>query len=69
MARDVHILWNEGDWRCEMHTGATLGEARLLVYRGDLIVSAESVHRHAAAYARGEMLRLRVLLGICAADR
>ena len=62
MARDVLILWNEGDWRCEIQTG-DLGVGRFLVYRGDSVVTAESVHIGAAAYARAEILRQRVLRG------
>ena len=62
MARDVLILWNEGDWRCEIHTG-DLGVGRFLVYCGDSVVTAESVHMGAAAYARAEILRQRVLRG------
>ena len=48
MAQDVLILWNEGDWRCEIHTG-DLGVGRFLVYCGDSVVTAESVHMGAAA--------------------
>ena len=59
MARDVLILWNEGDWRCEVHTGGFPGEGSFLVYRGNSIVTAESVHLGTAAYARAEILRQR----------
>jgi hypothetical protein len=63
MARDVFILWNENDWRCEIHTGGYPGEGSFLVHRGDSVVTAESVHLGAAAYARAEILRQRVLRG------
>ena len=63
MTRDVLILWNEGDWRCEIHTGRYAGEGSFLVYRGDSVITAESVHLGAAAYARAEILRQRVLRG------
>ena len=63
MPRDVLILWNEHDWRCEIHTGAIPGEGCFLVYRGDAVVTAESVHLGTAAYARAEVLRQRVLRG------
>jgi hypothetical protein len=63
MARDVLVLWTEGDWRCEFHTSMVPGEGRLLVYRGETAVTAESVHMGAPAYARAEVLRQRVLRG------
>ena len=63
MPRDIVILWTEGDWRCEIHTGAIPGEGRFLVYCGDSVVTAEAVHLGAAAYARAEILRQRVLRG------
>ena len=63
MARDVLILWNEGDWRCEVHTGGFPGEGSFLVYRGNSIVTAQSVHLGTAVYARAEILRQRVLRG------
>jgi hypothetical protein len=62
MARDVLIRWNEGDWRCEVHTGGFPGDS-FLVYRGDSIVTTESVHLGTAAYSRAETLRQRVLRG------
>jgi hypothetical protein len=31
LARDVLIVWNEGNWRCEIHTGGIPGEGRFLV--------------------------------------
>ena len=43
MARDVLIVWTEGDWRCELHTSDIPGEGRLLVYRGETVATAESV--------------------------
>ena len=63
MARDVLVLWNEGDWRCEIHTGRIPGEGSFLVYCGDDVVTAESVSLGAAAYSRAEILRQRVLRG------
>jgi hypothetical protein len=63
MARDVLILWNEGDWRCEIQTGGIPGQARFLVYHGATVVTAESVHLGAATYARAEIVRQRVVRG------
>lgn len=63
MARDALILWHEGDWRCEIRTGGFPGEGSFLVYRGDSVVTAESVQLGTAAYARAEILRQRVLRG------
>ena len=63
MPRDVLLLWNEGDWRCEVHTGGTPGEGCFLVYCGESVITAEQVHMGAAAYTRAEILRLRVLRG------
>jgi hypothetical protein len=63
MARDVVVLWNEGDWRCEIHTGGMPGEGSFLVYCGDDVVTSESVALGTAAYLRAEILRQRVLRG------
>ena len=63
MARDVVTLWNEGDWRCEIQTDAIPGQGRFLIYCGDSVVTAESVHMGLAAYTRAEILRQRVLRG------
>ena len=63
MPRDVVILWTEGDWRCECHTGDVPGQGCFLVYCGESVVSAESVHMGAAAYVRAEILRQRVVRG------
>ena len=53
MARDVLILWNEGDWRCEVHTGGFPGEGSFLVYRGDSIVNRRiSLPGHGGVLAR-----------------
>lgn len=62
MARDVLVLWREGDWRCEYHAGIA-GEARLVVYSVDHVVSAESVPAGAPAYHRAEVLRQRMRRG------
>ena len=63
MAKDV-VLWTEGnDWRCELHASKIPGEGRLLVYRGDVVVTAESVPMGTAAHIRAEILRQRVLRG------
>ena len=51
------VLWTEGDWRCELHTGDNSDVRRLLVYRGDIIVTVEPVSTGASAYARAEILR------------
>jgi hypothetical protein len=63
MPRDVLVLWTEGDWRGELHTSGIPGEGRILVYRGETVVTAESVHMGTAAYTRAEILRQRVLRG------
>lgn len=63
MPRDVLVLWNEGEWRCEVHTSGIPGEGRFLVYCGESVITAEQVHMGTAAYARAEILRLRVLRG------
>ena len=63
MARDVVTLWNEGAWRCEIHTGEVPGQGSFLIYCGDAVVTAESVPLGTAAYTRAEILRQRVLRG------
>ena len=63
MSRVAAVVWREGDWRCESHTSMVPGEGRLLVYRGETVVTAESVPMGAAAYSRAEVLRQRVLRG------
>jgi hypothetical protein len=63
MPRDVLVIWNEGEWRCEVHTNGIPGEGHFLVYRGDHVVTAEAVHMGTAAYTRAEILRQRVLRG------
>ena len=52
MPRDVLVRWTEGDLRCELQTGGISGEGRLLVFRGEIIVTAESVPMGTAAYIR-----------------
>ena len=68
IGRDV-VVWQEGAWRCEVHTGGVPGEGRLLVYCGDTVVSAESVPAGMPAYIRAEVLRHRVLRGTLRAPR
>ena len=63
MPRDVLVVWTEGDWRCDLHTGGIPGEGRLVVYRGETVVTAVSVPIGTAAYIRAEILRQRVLRG------
>ena len=63
MAQDVLIVWTEGDWRCELHTGDIPDEGSLVVYRGETVATAESVPLGSAAYIRAEILRQRVLRG------
>ena len=63
MSRDIVTLWNEGQWRCEIHTGGIPGQGSFLVYRGGDVVTAEAVPLGAMAYARSEILRQRVLRG------
>ena len=55
--QDVNLLWADGRWRCELHTGDNQEIGRLLVYRGDIVLAAESVSTGEAAYARAEILR------------
>jgi hypothetical protein len=57
MPRNVEIFWTEGDWRCELHTDDLSAVGRLLVYRGETIMTAESVPVGTAAYTRAEILR------------
>jgi hypothetical protein len=71
MTRDVVVLWSEGNWRCEIHTGRMPGAGSFIVYRGDDVVTAESVNTGAMAYARAEVLpagstRRSPRLGTCA---
>jgi hypothetical protein len=61
--RDVLVVWTEGYWRCELQTGGIRDEGRILVYLGERIVTAESVHLGAAAYSRAEILHQRLLRG------
>jgi hypothetical protein len=63
MNRDVLVLWHEGEWRCEIHTGRRPGAGSFLIYWRDRVVTAESVPLGAAAYSRAEILRQRVLRG------
>jgi len=63
MPRDVAVLWTEGDWHCELHSSHIRGEGRLIVYRREVVVTAESVPNGAAAHIRAEILRLRVVRG------
>ena len=56
MARDVLVLWTDGDWRCELHQG--LGDAaRLEVYKGDQLITAEASIVGRMAHYRAEILR------------
>ena len=57
------VVWTEGEWRCELHTSDIPGEGRILVYRGETVVTAESVPLGTAAYIRAEILRQRLLRG------
>ena len=63
MTGDALVLWTEGDWRCELNPGATPGDGRLQIHRGDTVVLAEAVNLGPAAYARAEILRQRLLRG------
>ena len=58
----VQVLWAEAQWRCVYHPGFA-GQGRLEVYRGELLVSAESTPSGVAATHRGEVLRQRVIRG------
>ena len=62
MRDEVLVLWREGDWRCEWHP-ASAGAARLEVYRGDLLATAESTPSGEGARLRATILRRRVLEG------
>jgi hypothetical protein len=61
MGRDVLVLWSDGDWRCEVHTG--FGSARLEVYNAGQLVTAEATVAGRMATYRAEILRQRVLRG------
>ena len=64
MVRDAVVVWTESDdCRCELHSSKTPGEGRLIVYRREVVVTAESVPIGAAAHIRAEILRLRVVRG------
>lgn len=63
MAKDVLVVWTEGEWRCELHPGGIPDQGRLLLYHGETVVTAESVFLDTAAYIRAEILRKRVLRG------
>ncbi len=63
MARDVVVLWREGDWHCDLRPSRMPGEARLLVCFRERVVSAESVNTGLALQTRAEILRLRVVRG------
>ena len=63
IARIVSVIWTEGNWRCELQTGGLRDEGRILVYLGERIVTAESVHVGTAMHTRAEILRQRVLRG------
>ena len=63
MPKDVSVVWTQGEWRCDLHTSGIRGEGRLLVYRGETVVTAESVPLGTAALIRAEILRQRVLSG------
>jgi hypothetical protein len=62
MRRDVVVLWREGDWRCEWHAVSN-GTARLEVYCGNLLATAEATPTGEAAQLRATVLRHRVLEG------
>ena len=63
MARDVVVLWREGNWHCDLRPSRMPGEARLLVCFRERVVTAESVNRGLALQTRAEILRLRVVRG------
>ena len=65
MPRDVLILWNESNWRCEMHTEGIPSQGRFVVYRDDSSSPPKGVHLGAAAYARAEILRQRYCAATC----
>jgi hypothetical protein len=58
------ILWREGDWHCDLRPGRVPGgNARLLVFFRERVVTAESVNMGLAVQTRAEILRLRVVRG------
>ena len=61
------VLWSEGDWRCELHV-IVGGTARVEVYWGKTLVTAETTVVGRMATDRAEMLRQRVLRGDLRAD-
>ena len=56
------LLWQESDWRCELHDGGA-GVCRLFVYRGDILAAVESAPTGHPAHVRAEVLRQRALGG------
>ncbi len=66
-SHDAQVLWTEGDWRCEYHA-AIAGQGRLEVYKGEVLVTAESTVTGPPSAYRSEVLRQRVLRGDLRAD-
>jgi hypothetical protein len=56
------VLWREGEWRCEFRDGFA-GTARLEVYRGDVLATAEATPSGNPAHHRADVLRQRVVRG------
>lgn len=61
-SRKPVVLWRESEWRCEYHHGFG-GSARLEVYHGDRLATAEDTPSGDAARIRAEVLRRRALRG------
>ena len=62
MGPNTIVLWREGEWRCEFHDSFA-GTARLEVYRGDVLATAEATPSGNPAHHRANVLRQRVVRG------
>lgn len=62
MGSNAIVLWREGEWRCEFHDGFA-GTARLEVYHGDVLATAEATPSGNPAHHRADVLRQRVVRG------
>ena len=52
---DVHLVWSDRDWRCELHSAD--GHGRLKIFRGPKLVVLEPTPVGEGALARAEALR------------
>ena len=56
----VHVLWSDRDWRCELHSVAT-GLGRLKIFRGDALMVLEPTPLDERAFTRAEILKRGLL--------